>query len=105
MRPMKVPAYSGPLFLSIFLLASTPLLAQTAPAAGTTVVVKMVDSVDSGSDPAGKQYHASVTKAVTAGNGVTIAQDAAATVTLAKSGSGCAAQLSSGSPSTASRLP
>jgi hypothetical protein len=90
---MKVPAYSGPLFLSIFLLVSTPLLAQTVPAAGTTVAVKMVDTIDSGTDPAGKQYHASVTKAVTAGNGVTIAQGAAALVTLARSGSGYAAQL------------
>jgi hypothetical protein len=48
----------------------------------------MIDAVDSASDPAGKQYRASVTKAVDAGNGLTIAQGAAATVTLANSGNG-----------------
>jgi len=99
MRKMKVAACLGPLFLSIFLLASifcTPALhAQSAPAAGTTVAVKMIDTVNSASDPAGKQYHASVTRAVDAGNGVTIAQGAAATVTLTSSGSGYTAQLSS----------
>ncbi len=55
----------------------------------------MTDAVDSGSDPAGKQYRATVTKPVNADNGVTIAQGAAATVTLAKNGSGWGAQLSS----------
>ncbi len=101
MRHMKVSGPLGLALFSLFLSASVcsrqrlQAQTQTAPVAGTTVVVKMVDSVDSGSDPAGKQYHASVTKAVTAGNGVTIAQDAAATVTLARSGSGYAAQLSS----------
>jgi hypothetical protein len=59
------------------------------------VAVKMLDAVDSGSDAAGKQYRASVTKAVTASNGVAIAQGAAATVTLTNSGSGYTAQLSS----------
>jgi len=91
---MNASAYSGPLFLSIFLLASPALHAQ-APAAGTSVSVKMIDTVNSGSDPAGKQYRASVTKAVDAGNGVTIAQGAAATVTLTSTGSGYTAQLSS----------
>jgi len=68
---------------------------QTAPAAGTSVVVRMMDAVNSASDPAGKQYRASVTKAVDAGNGVTIRQGAVAAVTLTKSGSGYAAQLAS----------
>src|SRR5260221_58433 len=73
MRRISSPAYSRPLFLSIFLLACTPLHAQTAPSAGTTVNVEMLDTVDSNSDPAGKPYRASVTKAVTASNGVAIA--------------------------------
>jgi hypothetical protein len=103
MRRMKVPAYLGPLSFSIFLLAALlspmasthTLHAQNVPTAGATVVVKMIDAVDSGSDSAGKQYRASVTKPVNSGNGVTIAQGAAATVTLASSGSGRTAQLSS----------
>lgn len=36
MRRISALAYSGPLFLSFFLLACTPLHAQTAPSAGTT---------------------------------------------------------------------
>jgi hypothetical protein len=93
---MKISSFRSPLFLPILLLISTqPLHAQTAPSAGTTVAVKMLDTVDSGSDPAGKQYRASVTKGVDAGNGITIAQGAAATITLKSSGSGYTAQLSS----------
>lgn len=69
------------------------LLAQ-APSAGTAVSVRMIDAVNSASDPGGKQYRASVTKGVSAGNGVTVAQGAAATVTLSSSGSGYVAQLS-----------
>ncbi len=95
MRHMNTSAYSGPLILSIFLLASTALHAQATPAAGTSVSVKMLDAVDSGNDAAGKQYRASVTRPVDAGNGVTIAQGAAATVTLTSSGSGYVAQLTS----------
>jgi len=64
------------------------------PVAGTTVVVNMIDAVDSASNPAGKQYRASVAKPVSA-NGLAIAQGAAAAVTLAKSGSGYTAQLAS----------
>jgi hypothetical protein len=83
------------MFLIAF--ASTPqaLHAQIAPPAGTTVAVKMIDTVNSASDPAGRQYRASVTQAVDAGNGVSIAQGAAATVTLISSGSGYTAHLSS----------
>jgi len=69
------------MFLSMFLLAFTTLHAQ-APAAGTTVSLKMIDTVNSSGDPAGKQYRASVTTAVTAANGIAIARGAAATVTL-----------------------
>jgi hypothetical protein len=98
MRRTKVPSHFVRLFLSIFLLtstASTLLHAQVAPEAGTSVSVKMLDTVDSGSDPAGSQYRASVTRAITAANGVVIAQGAAATVTLTGSGSGYTSQLSS----------
>jgi len=55
----------------------------------------MIDSIDSGSDSSGRQYRASVTKAVTAANGVVIAQGSPATVTLTSNGSGYTAQLSS----------
>jgi hypothetical protein len=55
----------------------------------------MIDTVNSGSDPAGKQYRASVAKQADAGNGITIAEGSAATVTLTSSGSGYTAQLSS----------
>jgi hypothetical protein len=95
LRRAKVSASVGFLSLSIFLVASTAftsLHAQT-PAAGTSVVVKMLDPVDSSHDPGGKQYRASVTKAVTAANGTTIDQGSAATVTLTSSGSGFSAQL------------
>jgi hypothetical protein len=68
--------------------------AQNTPPAGTIVVVKMADAVDSGSDPAGMQYHGSVTKPVDAANGINIAQGASAAVTLAKNGSVWTAQLS-----------
>ena len=67
---------------------------QITPAAGTTVPVKMLDSVDSGSDPSGRQYRATVTRAVNAG-AVDIPQGAAATVALSKSPSGWGAQLHS----------
>src|SRR5205814_6013199 len=81
----------GVVFLSLFLVASTAfprVLHAQASAAGTTIAVKMIDTVDSSKDPAGKQYRASVTKAVDAGNGVTIAQGAFAAVTLANSSNG-----------------
>ncbi|MGH9756979.1 MAG: hypothetical protein ACRD4M_04530, partial [Candidatus Acidiferrales bacterium] len=44
--------------------------------------------MDSSKDPAGKQYRASVTKAVDAGNGVKILRGAPAVVTLENSGNG-----------------
>ena len=83
------------LLLSAFLLAGRALQAQTqtAPAAGTSVTVRMLDAVNSASDPAGKQYRAAVTKRVDVGNGVTIRQNAVAAVTLTRSGSGYFAQL------------
>jgi hypothetical protein len=97
---MKGPAHFGFVLLSLLLSASVTcrqaLQAQDVqtPAAGTMVVVKMIDAVDSANGPAGKQYRASVAKPVSA-NGVAIEQGAAAAVTLAKSGSGYTAQLAS----------
>ncbi len=92
------PAYFGPLSFSMFLLASIaitqpPDAQAQAPAAGAPVVVRMLDGMDSGKDPAGKQYRARINKAVDAGNGVTLPLGAAAIVTLAKDGSGYTAQL------------
>jgi hypothetical protein len=95
---MKAPAYFLPLFLTLFFVPSTAftgVLHAQAPAAGASVSVKMLDTVNSGSDPAGKQYRASVTKAVDAGNGLMIPQGAVAAVTLAKGGTGWTTQLAS----------
>ena len=47
--------------------------------AGTTVEVRMIELVDSGRDPAGKQYRASINKAIKAGD-ITIPQGAASSV-------------------------
>lgn len=82
--------------LLVTVLSTRPVIhAQTAPAAGTRVAVRMIDTVDSASDSAGRQYHASVTAGVNAGNGLLIAQGSPAVVTLSESGSGWSAQLSS----------
>jgi len=48
----------------------------------------MMEAIDSGKDPAGKQYRAVVAAPVDAGNGVTIPEGAVAAVTLANSGNG-----------------
>jgi len=72
---------------------------QTAPAvpepAAYNVAVKMIDLVDSSSDPAGKQYRAGVVRPVAMGNWIIIAQGSAATVVLVRNGSGWSVQLSS----------
>ncbi len=99
MRRMNA-GYFRPRFFSIFLLASMaswqPRDAQAqAPAVGAPVAVRMLEAVDSGKDPAGKQYRARIDKAVDAGNGVTIPSGAAAIVTLARDGSGYSAHLAS----------
>jgi hypothetical protein len=98
-HPFRLATYFGPLCLTAFLIAFlSPLQvihAQTTLAAGTRVVVKMIDTVDSASDSAGRQYRALVTAGVDAGNGVTIARGSDATVTLTSSGSSYTAQLSS----------
>lgn len=96
MRRTRVSAFFGPLFL-MFLVASMACvraLHAQAPAAGATVAVRLLDAVDSAKDPAGKQYRASVTKAVDAGNGVMIPLGAAAAVRLVNgNGSGWSTQL------------
>ncbi len=97
MRHIKT-VNSGPVYLSMLLLSSTacmPALHAQAPAEGASVVVRMLEPVDSAKDPAGKQYRARINKAVDAGNGVTIPLGAVATVTLAKDGSGYTAHLAS----------
>jgi hypothetical protein len=76
-------------------IASTPALPAQAPPAGTAVAVKMIDAVDSASNPGGMQYRARINKAVDAGNGVRIPAGAAAVVTLAKDASGYSAHLAS----------
>ena len=91
MRRPRVPAYIGLTLFFVLLLASLNLrqaLHAQAPAAGSSVTVRMVEGIDSGKDPAGKQYRASVTRAVDAGNGVTIPRGAIAAVTLVNSGNG-----------------
>jgi hypothetical protein len=97
MRRMHIPAYCGPMFLSILLIASMvfrePLHAQNAPFAGISITVRMIEAVDSAKDPAGKQYRARVNKAVDAGNGVVIPTGAPALVTLANGASGWTTQL------------
>ena len=99
MRQIRLATYFGVLSFTLFFI--TPLSirqalhAQIAPAAGTRVAVKMIDTVDSASDPTGKQYRAAVAGAVDAGNGVSITQGSVATVTLTRSGSSYTAQLSS----------
>ncbi len=99
MRRIKISAYFGFLSLTmllITLLSSHQVLnAQAAPAAGTRVVVKMIDSVDSSSDSGGRPYRAAVTAGVDAGGGAMIEQGSAAVVTLTRSGSSYTAQLSS----------
>ncbi|HET9401740.1 MAG TPA: hypothetical protein VFO34_12405 [Candidatus Acidoferrales bacterium] len=55
----------------------------------------MIDSVDSNSDPAGKQYCATVAKNVKAANGVLLPQGSPATIALSHSGSSWLAQLTS----------
>jgi hypothetical protein len=94
---IKVSVSFELVFFSIFLVASIaftlPLHAQAVVDA--TIAVRMIDAVNSTSDPAGRQYRASVTRTVDAANGVVIANGSAAVVTVAKSGSGWSAQLSS----------
>jgi hypothetical protein len=99
MRRITLSAYLAVVSFAMFLItALSPrqvIHAQTAPAAGTRVVVKMIDTVDSANDSAGRQYRALVTAGVDAGNGMTIARGSDAMVTLTGSGSNYTAQLSS----------
>ena len=103
MRLRKAFAFLGFVFFCILLSSSIiteqPLQAQNqtqiAASSGISVSVKMIDPVDSQTDPAGKQYRASVAKAVNAGNGVQIPQGTPATVVLAQGPNGWSTQLTS----------
>jgi hypothetical protein len=81
--------------LSIFLLASIPSTrALHAQAAGPSISIRLLDAIDSSRDPAGRQYRASVAKAVDTANGAMIPQGAPAAVSLAGNGaSGWTTQL------------
>ena len=100
MSPGKFSMFRGFVLFCALLSAcafsvQTPY-AQNAPAASVSVSVKMIDLADSGSDPAGKQYRASVTKLVSgAGNGAAVPAGSAAIVTLAQTPNGWTVQLSS----------
>ena len=99
MRHARVSRHRSCLW-SLSILAATiappALLAQTqnSSAIGTKVTVRILERVNTGSDPAGKQYRATVTRAVAEGNGVAIANGAHATVTLDKPGSDWIAHVS-----------
>ncbi len=60
---------------------------EPAPPVTTDVTVRLVDAVNSSSDPAGKRYRAVVTKAATAGS-VQIPENTIASVTLAQQSAG-----------------
>jgi len=68
---------------------------QNAPAAGVSISVKMIDAADSQTDPAGKQYRASVSKGVNVAAGVQIPQGTPATIVLVQGPGGWATQLTS----------
>jgi hypothetical protein len=95
MKRIKVAVHLVPVFFTSFLMSSAPVLGAQTQASGASVAVRMIDPVDSSRDPAGKQYRASVTKAVDAGNGVSIQQGAVAVVMLANDRSGYSAHLAS----------
>jgi hypothetical protein len=98
MRRKNILCSRGRFFFAIIIAAlSTQAMAAhaQAPSSGVSVAVKMMDAVDSNIDPAGKQYRATVAKAVNAGNGVMIPQGAIAAVTLTSSGSARTARLAS----------
>lgn len=69
--------------------------ADNAPAAATTVTVRMVEAVDSTRDAAGKAYRGTVIKAMDSGNGTTIPAGSVAMVTLMKGQDGWSAHLQS----------
>jgi hypothetical protein len=72
--------------------ASAAAAAAQQSAAEATVIVRLVDPVNSANAQAGKQYRAVVTEAVTAGR-VTIPRDALAKLTLAPTAGGFTTQL------------
>jgi hypothetical protein len=80
-----IAALCGSVVASFFIFS---VIGHAQAAGGETVVaVTMTDGVDSTHDPVGRQYRASVARAVKAGN-TTIPQGSAAVVTLQRSQSG-----------------
>jgi hypothetical protein len=80
--------------------AASPTEPQTprtypTPPAGTVITVRMLEPVDSSSGAQGREYLASVTQSMDAGNGVVIPRSAPATVTLVQTADGWVAQLTS----------
>ncbi len=88
MSRAKAPASFGLLSLALLLLVATNSTQRLHAQTPSSVMVRMLDAIDSGKDAPGKQYRASVTTAVDAGNGVMIPEGAEATVTLVNAGSG-----------------
>jgi len=102
MHPRKIPAFFGFVFFCVLvsgsIISRKPLQAQNQQAqnaapSGISVPVKMIDPVDSQTDPAGKQYRASTARAVNAGSGIEIPQGTPATVVLARGPNGWSTQL------------
>ena len=88
--PSQPPAQPAPPATAA---APAPAPAAQAPPASTTIAMRMVDLVNSATDPPGKQYRAVVTQAATAGS-VSIPLNTEAKITLAQSGGSWSAQLS-----------
>src|SRR6185437_4658405 len=80
-----------------FVLHGIPAARSQPPATppvSTTIVMRLVDTILSATDPPGKQYRAVVTKATTAGN-ISIPVNTGGRITLAQSGGNWSAQLAS----------
>ena len=101
MRHSKAFGPHGFLLVCLFLSASASsrqgmqAQTQTTPATGTTVVVRMIGRRGFRRRSRGEAVPRLVAKPVNADNGITIAQGAAAIITLARIGSDWVAQLSS----------
>lgn len=101
--------YSGPAASSTVAAASTPSTASTAypaaavtpapppPPAEGTITVRLVEPINSFTDPPGKHYRAVVTQAVTIGK-VNIPVDTLSTVTVSGSAGNLSAHLDTLSP-------
>ncbi|HJS89304.1 MAG TPA: hypothetical protein VJ738_04985 [Steroidobacteraceae bacterium] len=93
---------SASLMLGLMVFFVSHDVAVTAAAAGaqavasvsTTIVMRLVDTIRSATDPPGKQYRAVVAQATTAGS-VSIPLNTGGRITLAQSGGNWSAQLTS----------